>query len=137
MASNRITRVNELLQREIANCMYTVVNAQGFDVSTITVTHVSTSPDLRNARVLVSVRGTELEARDQINMLKRLRTDIQEAVYKNVTLKYSPRFRFELDDSLFEGDRVLAILQKLDAEEGVERELDPRDSFEEKVDEDE
>jgi len=116
MASNRLTRVNQLLQREIAVGIYKVINVEGFDMSTITITRVFTSPDLRHARVLVSIRGKDEEVREHLNLLKKFRGDLQQEVFSKVTLKYSPRFRFELDHSVSEGDRVLAILQKLDAE---------------------
>jgi len=117
MASNRLTRVNQLLQREIAVGVFKVINVEGFDMSTVTITRVFTSPDLRHARVLVSIRGKDEEVREHLNLLKKFRGDLQQEVFSKVTLKYSPRFRFELDHSLSEGDRVLAILQKLDTEE--------------------
>ncbi len=117
MASNRLTRVNQLLQREIAGGMYKVINVEGFDMSLVTITRVFTSPDLRHARVLVSIRGKDEEVRKHLNLLKKFRVDLQQEVFSKVTLKYSPRFRFELDHSVSEGDRILAILQKLDAEE--------------------
>jgi ribosome-binding factor A len=117
MASNRLIRVNQLLQREIAIGIYKVINVEGFDMSTVTITHVFTSPDLRHARVLVSIRGKDEEVRKHLNLLKKIRVDLQREVFSKVTLKYSPRFRFELDNSLSEGDRILTILQKLDEEE--------------------
>ena len=96
MASNRLTRVNQLLQREIAGGMYKVINVEGFDMSLVTITRVFTSPDLRHARVLVSIRGKDEEVREHLNLLKKFRVDLQQEVFSKVTLKYSPRFRFEL-----------------------------------------
>ena len=80
MASNRLTRVNQLLQREIAVGVFKVINVEGFDMSTVTITRVFTSPDLRHARVLVSIRGKDEEVRQHLNLLKKFRVDLQQEV---------------------------------------------------------
>ena len=113
MGIKRITRVNELLRREIADDFYRVLHDEGLDLSAITVTHVLTSPDLRSARVLISIRDHELERDAIMATIKRHRITLQERIGKNVTLKYTPRLIFELDPSIAIGDRVLDILGEL------------------------
>lgn len=112
MPSQRLTRVNELLKREIAGALYRVLN-EDVDVGRITVTHVETAANLRRARVLVSVRGSETEEAACFGLLRRHRKDIQEIVSRNVVLKYTPQLMFVADNSMREGDRVLAMLDDL------------------------
>jgi ribosome-binding factor A len=117
MGTKRLTRVNELLKREVASVLYRVMNERDFDVATVTVTHVVSSPDLRHARVLVSVRGDPAHQQHTIGLIRRHRKTIQQIVNRDVALKYTPRLIFELDDSIAAGDRVLGILHELEMEE--------------------
>ena len=117
MSVKRLTRVNELLKREIAAGLFRVMNEAGFDLSAVTVTHVITSSDLRTARVLVSIRDHQRERGRMLSLLRHHRSTIQDIVHKNVILKYTPHLSFELDPSLEEGDRVLSLIAQLEAAE--------------------
>ena len=114
MSSQRITRVNELLRREIGGALFRVISEPDCDLSAVTVTHVVTGSDLRTAHVLVSIRGTQGQQRRILALLRRHRADIQEVIHKNIVLKYTPRLSFSLDTSLQDGDRVLDILRGLE-----------------------
>ena len=61
MNVDRIKRVNELLHREIGRALYQVLRDDEVDLSAVMIAHVITHRDLRQARVLVSVRGAEEE----------------------------------------------------------------------------
>ena len=113
MKTDRLIRINELLRREIGTVLYRLVDKTEFDMSSITVTHVVVSPDLHDARVLVSIRGHEMERRKMLHYLQRLHSEIQSEVAKAVILKYTPRLAFVLDTSIEQGDRVLDILAKI------------------------
>lgn len=117
MATNRLDRVNELLQREIASSLYRILPGTSVNLAAVTVTHVITAPDLRSARVLVSVMGSESEGKSVINELNNHRAEIQKAVSTAVVLKYTPRLKFALDASLEQGDHVLQIIEQLDAKD--------------------
>ena len=114
MPSSRMLRVNELLKREIATDIPRLFMNSGFDTGAITITHVETGSDLRDATVYVSIFGHEDERRKMIRFLNGNRKDIQQRMSRNVILKYTPRLYFKLDDSLESGDRVLEILSHLD-----------------------
>lgn len=114
MKVDRLTRVNELLRREIGMVLYRVIDRSIVDVSTVTITHVIVSSDLRTARVLVSVRGDEPQHRRVLGHLQSLHSDIQSAVAQAVILKYTPRLHFELDRSVERGDRILTILADME-----------------------
>ena len=61
MKADRITRVNELIRRELGVQLYRIINRPNFDAAAVTFTHVLTSVDLRNCRVLVSIRAPQAE----------------------------------------------------------------------------
>ncbi len=113
---DRLTRVNALLKREIAESLYRVFAGQDFDFAAVTVTHVFISSDLHTARVLVSILGHE---KDRAGILRRLQQHhgaIQKLLSKHVILKYTPQLHFELDTSVEQGDHVLRLLEKMETE---------------------
>ena len=113
MTTNRITRVNELIKREIAGAMYRVMDPTEVDMATITVTRVATSPNLRQARVYLSVRGSSDIRQDAFRKVCKHRKEFQQIVAENIVLKYNPQLRFAIDESIQQGDRVLEILSEL------------------------
>ena len=115
MKTDRLIRINELLRREISVVLYRLIDQTQFDMSAMTVTHVIVSPDLHDARVLVSIRGHEHERRKILRQLQHLHAEVQSEVAKAVILKYTPRLTFVLDTSIEQGDRVLDILSKIPA----------------------
>ena len=116
MPGQRLARVNELLKREIAQTLFRVVPEEA-DVGRVTITQVQTSPNLRKARVFVSVRGNQNDQDDWIRRLRRHRKEIQAVIGRNVVLKYNPQLMFILDHSVEEGDRILALLDELESED--------------------
>lgn len=116
-----MTRVNELLRREIGAVLFHIMNEENFDLSAVTVTHVIASSSLRHARVLVSIRDHQDEREKMLGLLRRHRGQIQALINRDLTLKYTPRLTFELDTSLERGDHVLDLLAEID-EENADRE---------------
>ena len=114
MPSDRLTRVNELLKREIASAIFRIVDNPDFDFAAVTVTKVSVNSDLRSARVFMSIRGEEPVRKKLLKQIRGHRRDFQEAVGKNVVLKYNPLLKFELDGSVEQGDTVLKLISELD-----------------------
>jgi len=113
---DRLVRVNELLKRVVAEALFRVMTDARFDLSSVTVTGVETSSDLRTARVRVSIRDHK---GDRNAMLARIRghsREIQQIVHKSVILKYTPRLHFELDESIEQGDHVLDVLSNMERE---------------------
>ena len=111
----RLTRVNELLKREIGMIIERYIAPEV--ESLITVTQIKTSPDLRQAAVFVSVYGGSTNHEEILMLLKHHRVEIQKRLAKNVTLKYTPVLRFFIDDNNEKADRIYNILNKLNVEE--------------------
>jgi ribosome-binding factor A len=118
MGVNRLVRVNELIRREIGDLLFRIMNEGKFDLSAVTVTHVITNPTLREARVLVSIRDHEADRPEMLRMLRKHAPEIQEAINRDLKLKYTPRLSFQLDTSLERGDHVLSVLSELEKESG-------------------
>ena len=134
MKADRITRVNELIRRELGLQLYRVVNRPDFDTAAVTFTHALTSVDLRTCRVLVSIRGEPAEQERMLTILKRHRVDFQAAIHDNIVLRYTPQIHFVLDHSVEQGDRVLQLLDRMEetgaaaaADETPAGEEDPAD----------
>ena len=119
MVSKRITRVNELLRREIAAYLYRLINEGGFDMSAVTITQVDTAPNLRHARVFVSIRDHELEKEAMLDTIASHRLAIQKQINRTMHLKYTPHLEFELDRSIEQGDRVLNLIAELEKTYGT------------------
>lgn len=119
MPSQRIIRVNELLKREIAAYLYRLINSGDFDMSAVTVTQVSTAPNLRHARVWVSIRDHVLERETMLDEIRAHRKPLQQHLNRTVRLKYTPHLEFELDESIEKGDHVLHLIEELEQEYGV------------------
>ncbi len=118
MPSQRITRVNELLKREIASYLYRLINEVDFDISAVTVTQVVTAPNLRHARVFVSIREHVLEREAMLDVLREKRNAVQQHINRTIRLKYTPQLTFELDESIEKGDHVLHLIDELEKEYG-------------------
>ena len=120
MKADRITRVNELIRRELGLQLYRVVNRPDLDPAAVTFTHALTSVDLRTCRVLVSIRGEPPEQERMLSILRRYRAEFQEAIHHNIVLRYTPQLHFVLDHSVEDGDHVLQILNDMEAAGEIE-----------------
>ena len=110
--SKRITRVNELLRREISEQM--LRHYGGEESVKITISEVDTSPDLRQCRIYYSVIGDARAITDTAAYFKRIGKDLRQRVSKRVVLKYFPRFEFYYDPSMKRGAGILNLLDELD-----------------------
>ncbi len=124
MGTKRMVRVNELLKREIVDILYRRVHSGNMDIAAVTVTEVITSPDLRHARVLVSIREHENERNEYMGVLNSNRKVFQRELNKSTRLKYTPRIAFELDPAIERGDRVLGIIAEMEQEMRPEEDSD-------------
>jgi ribosome-binding factor A len=109
--SNRTVRVNELVQREISDILRKRYQSEAV---AITITEVRVSPDLRDARVFVSVVGDEETAEQKLRWLKSKAREIREEVGRRIVLKYLPKFEYLLDKSAIRGARILQVLDEIE-----------------------
>jgi ribosome-binding factor A len=81
-------------------------------VGFVTVTGVKTSPDLRHARVYVSVLGDEAARADTLVGLRSAHGFLQARVASELILKHTPALTFEYDPSVDRGMRISELLQQ-------------------------
>jgi len=108
--SQRLSRVNELLKREISAC---IEKSFEFPNILVTVHDVDTAQDLKAAKVFIGVIGGEGEIEKVVKKLNAKHGFIQSVVMKRVVLRNTPRLTFVADDSVERGVRVLNILEEL------------------------
>ncbi len=111
MASNRIGRINEEIQRELSSLLRNLKDprVQGL----LSITLVETTPDLRFAKVYVSV----LDKSDVTGVLKGLKSSagyLRRELGRALTLRYTPEIVFQLDDSIDKGTHILKLLNDLE-----------------------
>jgi ribosome-binding factor A len=113
--TRRTIRVDELLKQELAGLIRDMKDPR---VGFTTVMDVRTSPDLRHARVYVSVLGAEEDKQATLSALQGARGYLRGRLGRDVTLKYLPELHFELDRTLEQAARIDALLE--DAAGGAE-----------------
>ena len=119
--SLRQLRVGELIRRTLSHVlMRGETHDPDLNRISITVGEVTTSPDLKIATAYVSALGGEKND-DIIKLLSRNKSDIRRAISKQMTLKYAPDLRFQLDETFDRMDNT----RKLFADEKVKRDLEP------------
>ena len=87
-------------------------------VGFVTVTAVKTSPDLRHARVYVSVLGDAVEREESLAGLRSAHGFLQKRVAAELRLKHTPTLEFAYDETVDHGMRINELL----ADEGADHE---------------
>ena len=112
----RADRIGELLQQEISRAVASKLRdprLQGL----VTVTHVAVTADLQHATVAVSVMGSPEGRRDALKGLEAASGFLRRELAGRLNLKRVPSLKFELDESLEESERILALLALAGTEE--------------------
>ena len=109
--SNRTVRLNELVQRELSEILRQRYQSEAV---AMTITEVRVAPDLRDARVFVSVVGDAETAAEKLRWLRRQSRAIREEMGRRVVLKYLPKFEYRLDKTAGQGTRLMKLLDELD-----------------------
>ncbi len=109
--SNRTLRVNELIQRELSAILRQRYQSEAV---AITLTEVRVSPDLRDARVFVSIVGDDDTVEQKLRWLRTCAKDLHQELGRRIVLKYLPRFTYVRDQSAVRGSRILSLLDAVD-----------------------
>lgn len=110
--SLRHQRVRELLKREIGEILRRELPVS--EAGLVNINDVMVSSDLHSALVYVGIFGNADQKKRGSEMLQKEAKRIQTLVGKAVVLKYTPKLRFVVDDSIERGNRVLEIIDELD-----------------------
>ena len=112
MASNRIGRINEEIQKELASLLRNLKDPRVQDTM-ISVTHVEATPDLRYAKVYVSFLEED-KAKDALAGLKSAGGYLRRELGRALQLRYTPELVWALDDSITYGAKMLKLINSLE-----------------------
>ena len=126
MASNRIGRINEEIQRELADQLRHLKDPRVAETGMVTITRVDTTGDLRYARIYISVLDKTQE-KDVLKGLKSASGFLRRELGGALRLRYTPELQFIADDSIQHGAHILELLRNAearDAERGTSGETE-------------
>ncbi len=112
MAAPRMRRVNEVLREVIGAAIATDLSDPR--IGFVTVTSVETSPDLRTAKVHVSVLGSEDEREATLEALRSSHGVLQSKVAAETRMKRTPTLTFHYDPTVETGMRISQLLEEDD-----------------------
>jgi ribosome-binding factor A len=105
--------INEAMRKAIGSAIASELEDPR--IGFVTVTAVDTSPDLRSARVYVSVLGDESEREATLAALRSAHGVLQAAIARETRIKYTPKLSFAYDES---PERAVRLSRLLEEEEG-------------------
>lgn len=108
--SNRLTRINELIQREISSYLRKRYQSEA---AAITITGVDIAQDLKTAKVYVSVFGDDDAVKRGMEWIERHSGELRREVGRHVVIKWTPALEFVFDTSTIRGNRILQILDEI------------------------
>jgi len=111
--TQRTDRVDELLREEISALLTKEVADPRIGFAT--VTDVETSPDLRHARVWVSVIGQEADRRATLRALEHAMPFVRRELGRRLHIRRIPELSVRMDESIERGSRVMQLINELEA----------------------
>ncbi len=109
MANNRISRINEEIQREMSALLRTLKDPR-LQNGLVTITHVDTTSDLRFAKIFVSALDKSQE-QEVMRGLKSASGYLRRELGGSLKLRYTPELQFVADDSIQQGAHILEMLR--------------------------
>jgi len=113
--AHRIEQVNSLIRQEISQLLQRQVKDPRLG-NFIAVTEVSTSADLKYAKVFVSCIGTDGEKQETLSVLASASGFFRRELARNLKLRYIPQLSFQWDDSIERGTHLLQLIDEITPE---------------------
>ena len=110
MASNRIGRINDEIQKELSAQLRTLKDPRVSATGMVSITRVDTTGDLRYARVYVSALDKSQE-KEVLKGLKSAAGFLRRELGRALQLRYTPELQFIPDDSIQYGAHILEVLR--------------------------
>ena len=112
--TERMRRVNEAVREALADAIGELKDPR---IGFVTITGVKTSPDLRQARVYVSVLGNERKREKTMQGLDSAHGVLQSKLASELRMKRTPQLTFEYDPTVEEGVRMSRLIDELAPED--------------------
>ncbi|HXH89019.1 MAG TPA: 30S ribosome-binding factor RbfA [Gaiellaceae bacterium] len=122
--AERMRRVNESVRQVLSEALLELKDPR---IGFVTVTGVVTSPDLRHARVYVSVFGNDKKQQKSMAGLEAAQGVLQARISRELRLKRTPQLAFEYDPSVEHGVRMSALIDELAPLSPEREEIQPDD----------
>jgi ribosome-binding factor A len=116
--TERMRRVNESVRQVLSEALGELKDPR---IGFVTVTGVETSPDLRHAKVFVSVLGSERHRTDSLAGLTAAHGVLQSRLARELRMKRTPTLAFEYDPSVERGVRMSQLIDELAPDDNAER----------------
>lgn len=118
MSTRRIARVNDIIRKELSNLLMHEIRDPRLS-GLLSVTEVDTSPDLKNAKVFISVLGSEEEKKRVEEGLAAAAGFLRRGLGERLTLRNIPQLSFQRDESIEQGSRLLELIREVAPNEGL------------------
>ena len=116
MASNRISRINEEIQRELSEQFRRLKDPRVSQTGMVSITRVDTTGDLRYARIYVSALDKSQE-KEVLKGLKSAAGFLRRELGRSLQLRYTPELQFVTDDSIQHGAHILEVLRQVEQQD--------------------
>lgn len=111
MTSHRANRVAEEIKREVTQMLRHEIKDPR--VGFVTVTDVEVTPDIRYAKVFISIYGDEESKKQSIKVLENAKGLVRSELGKRMRLRYTPEVSFKFDASIEYGARIMKLLEEV------------------------
>ncbi len=111
--SQRTQRVDELLRQEIGALLAKEIADPR--IGFVTITEVETAPDLRHAKVWVSVIGGKTDRDETVRALQQAMGYVRHQLGQRLRIRRIPELHVRLDDSAERGTRLLHLINELES----------------------
>ena len=118
--AHRIERVNSLIRQEISELLQRQVKDPRLS-NFIAVTGVSTTPDLKYAKILVSCLDSEEKKQETLNALTSASGFFRNELFKRLRLRHIPELSFQWDDSIERGSHLLQLIDEVTTDSTPDR----------------
>lgn len=116
LSKHRLDRISEEIKKEISDILRQGIKDPRVSAMS-SIVDVKTTPDLRFAKVFVSVLGDEKQKQDTVKGLKSAAGYIRRELADRIDLRYTPELVFELDISIEHGASINKILGEIKKKE--------------------
>ena len=118
MPTRRVERLNQQLRGDLSELIVREVKDPRL-AGLVTVTSVDLSPDLRHAKVYISVFGTADERKHTLSALRSASGFLRTQIAARLTTKRAPDLQFLLDTSIERGERIMQVIREIEHEPPV------------------
>ena len=120
MANVRMSRINAEIQKCVAEIITNKINNPAIDGMIVSVVRVDTAPDLSDAKVFISILGSDEQKKSCFDAIVNSGGFIRHELSRMVILKSIPTLNFKVDNSYENSERINALLEQIKTGESDE-----------------